>query len=80
NRQNVARELESKFLKIATETFCMTQEALVTTSISLGQDPDNYVRQLTRLQNLLSEIEAPVSDRHFTDIALQGITEEYRNV
>ncbi|CAN0561256.1 unnamed protein product, partial [Laminaria digitata] len=53
---------------------------LATTSISPGQDPDNYVRQLTRLQNLLSEMEAPVSDRHFTDIALQGITEEYRNV
>ena len=45
-----------------------------------GQDPDNYINEPTRLRNLLIEMEEPITYRHFTDIILQGLTEEYRNV
>ena len=44
------------------------------------QDPDNYINVLTRLRNLLIEIEEPFTDRHFFDIVLQGLTEKYRDV
>ncbi|CAN0462263.1 unnamed protein product, partial [Scytosiphon promiscuus] len=45
-----------------------------------GQDPDNYINELTRLRNLLTEMEEPITGRRFTDIVLQGLTEEYRDV
>ncbi|CAN0303785.1 unnamed protein product, partial [Laminaria digitata] len=45
-----------------------------------GQDPDNYINELTRLRNLLTEMKEPITDRHCTDIVLQGLTEEYRDV
>ncbi|CAN0599404.1 unnamed protein product, partial [Laminaria digitata] len=32
-----------------------------------------------RLRNLLTEKE-PITGRHFTDVVLQGLTEEYRDV
>ncbi|CAM9643466.1 unnamed protein product, partial [Laminaria digitata] len=48
--------------------------------LASGQDPDNYINELTRLLNLLTEMEEPITDRHFTDIVLQGLMEEYRDV
>lgn len=80
NGQKAVKELESKYLKITNETIRATQEALATTSMTSGQDPDNYINELTRLRNLLTEMEEPITDRHFTDIVLQGLTEEYRDV
>ena len=32
-----------------------------------GQDPDNHINELTQLHNLLTEMEEPITDRHFTD-------------
>ena len=31
------------------------------------QDPDNYIDELTRLRNLLTEMEELITHRHFTD-------------
>lgn len=69
-------ELESKQLKIANETIRAKQEAIATTILVPGQDPTN---ELTRLCNLLTTTEEPTLDRNFTEIVLQGFTEEYRN-
>ena len=80
NGQKAVKELESKYLKITNETIRATQEALATTSLTSREDPENYINELTRLCNLLTEMEEPITDRHFTDIVLQGLTEEYRDV
>ena len=45
-----------------------------------GPYPDNCIDELTPLQNLLTETEKPITDRHFTSIVLRGLTEEYRDV
>ena len=45
-----------------------------------GQDPENYISELTRLRNLLTEMEEPITDGHFTDIVLQGLIEEYPGI
>ena len=58
----------------------VTQKALATTSIASWQDPDDYINEFKRLRNLLTEMEKPITGGHFTDIGLQGLTEEYRDV
>lgn len=45
-----------------------------------GQDPDNYINEITRLRNLLPEMEEHIADRHFTETVLRDLTEEYRDV
>ena len=80
NGQKAVKELESKYLKITNETIHAAQEALATTSITSGEDPDNYINQFTRLRSLPTEMEEPVTDRHFTDIVLHGLTEAYGDV
>lgn len=70
--------MKLKYLKIANErdeTIRAKQEALATTSLAPAKDPGNYINKLTRLRNLLAEMEEPVTNRHFTDIVLQGPTE-----
>ena len=80
NGQAALRELESKYLKITNETIRATQEALAATSMKEGQDPDEYINEATRLRELLKEMGEPITDRHFMDIVLQGLTAEYRDV
>ena len=68
--------LESKYLKITNETICVIQGSIATTSLTPGQDPDNYINELTLLlRNLLTEMdgEEPVTDMHFTNVVLQGL-------
>ncbi|CAN0458294.1 unnamed protein product, partial [Laminaria digitata] len=48
--------------------------------LTSGQDPDNYINELTRQRNILTEMEEPITDRNFPDIVLQGLTEDYRDV
>ncbi|MEP0398849.1 MAG: hypothetical protein ABJD82_04170 [Marinobacter sp.] len=69
------KELESKYLRITNETIRATQEALATTSTTSRQDPNNYVNERTRLRILLTEMEEHITDKHFTDLVLQGLTE-----
>ena len=76
NGSKAVKELDSKYLKIPDERIRTTQEVITTTSLTPGQDPDNSINGLTRLCNPLTEIEEPITDRHFTDIVLQGLTEE----
>lgn len=42
--------------------------------------PTNYINELTRLRNLLTEMKEPITDRPYTHIVLQYLTEEYRDV
>ena len=43
------------------------------------QDPDTCINDLRRRRNLLNGMEEPITGRHVTDFALQGLTEEYRD-
>ena len=74
NGQKAVKELESKYLKRTNATIHATHEA--TTSMTSGQDPDNYINDLSRLRNLLTKMEELITDRYFTGIILQGLTEE----
>ena len=76
NGSKAVKQLESNCLKITNKTICATQEAIAATSSTCGQDPNNSINELTPLHNLLTEVEEPITDRHFTDIVLQGLTEE----
>ena len=52
----------------------------MTACMALGQDRYNYFNELTRLRNLLTEMQKPIIDRMLTDFVLQGLAEEYRGV
>lgn len=65
NGRNAVKELESRYLKITNEKMRSTQEAIATTSVTLGQDPDNYINELTRLRNVLTETEEPSTNSAF---------------
>ena len=79
NGQKAVKQLESKYLKNTNKMIPATQEALATTSMTSGQDLD-HINELTRLRNLLTEMEERITDRHFTDIVPQDLTEEYMGV
>ena len=79
NGQKAVKQLESKYLKNTNKMIPATQEALATTSMTSGQDLD-HINELTRLRNLLTEIDEPITDGRFTDIFLESLTEEYRDV
>ncbi|CAN0425279.1 unnamed protein product, partial [Laminaria digitata] len=44
------------------------------------EDPDNFIMQATRLRSRLAAVKEPVTDRHFTDIIVQGLPESYRDI
>ena len=48
-------------------------------SITPRQDPENYTSVLAGLLSLLTRMERPTTDRHITDINLQGLAEVYRD-
>ena len=62
------------------ETIRGTQAALAATSMAPAPTTTWYINKLTRLGNLLTQMEEPITGRHFTDIVVQGLTEEYRDV
>lgn len=53
----------------------VTQEALATTSMTPVTDPENYINELMRLCNLVTEMKEPFTDRRLSDIVRQGLTE-----
>lgn len=44
------------------------------------EDPDHYIMQAACLRSRLAAVKEPVSDQHFTDIIVQGLPENYREV
>ena len=36
--------------------------------------PDNYINELTRLHNLLTEMKEPISNRHFTETSFSKVS------
>lgn len=67
--QKALNKSESKYFKITNEMLRATQEAIATKSMTPGQGPDDFVNERTRLRNLLTETEEPITGRHCTDIA-----------
>ena len=51
NASKAVKELGSKSLKITNEAMRATQEAIATASLTPGQDPDNYIKELMRQRN-----------------------------
>ena len=80
NGQAAMQELESKYLRITNESIRATQRALAESNMTAGQDPDEYINEATLLRERLSEMDEPITDRHFMDIILQGLTDEYKDV
>ena len=78
--QAAMKELESKYLKVTNEYIRATQKALANTEMHLGQDPDEYINEATVLRERLTEMKEPISDRHFMDIILEGLTDTYKDV
>ena len=46
---------------------------LVNTSITEGQDPDNYFVEKTLASSELEKMGEPMSDRRFKDVCVQGL-------
>ena len=53
------------------------QAALAATSMESDEDPDHYIMKATRIRNRLAAVKEHVTDRHFTDIIVQGLPESY---
>jgi len=78
--QAAMNELEAKYLSITNESIRATQRALTEIQMEVGQDPDEYINEATLLRDRLHEMKEPITDRHFMDIILQGLTDQYKDV
>ena len=78
--QAAMKELESKYLSITNESIRATQRGLAQTEMQLGQDPDEYINEATALSEKLNMMKEPITDRHFMDIILEGVTDTYKDV
>ncbi|CAN0198582.1 unnamed protein product, partial [Laminaria digitata] len=74
------KELEEKYLRVTNETIRALQAKLAATTMEPNEDPDHYIMQATRLRSRLAAVKEPVTDRHFTDIIVQGLPESYRDI
>ena len=45
-----------------------------------GEDPDEYFLKAARYRAELRRMDEPITDRHFKDIIIQGISSEYDNI
>ena len=45
-----------------------------------GEDPDEYFLKAARYRAELLRTDEPITDRHFKDIIIQGISSEYDNI
>ena len=45
-----------------------------------GEDPDEFFLKTTRYRAELWNMDEPITDRHFKDIIIQGISREYDNI
>ena len=45
-----------------------------------GEDPDMYFLKAARYRAELLRMDEPITDRHFKDIIIQGISSEYDNI
>ncbi|CAN0527992.1 unnamed protein product, partial [Laminaria digitata] len=72
--------LEQKYLRVTNEMFRALQAKLAATAMKADEDPDNFIMQATRLRSRLAAVKEPVTDRHFTDVLVQGLPESYRDI
>ncbi|CAN0589493.1 unnamed protein product, partial [Laminaria digitata] len=56
------------------------QAKLAVTAMEPCAEPDNFIMQATRIRSRLAAVKEPVTDRHFTDIIVQGLPESYRDI
>ena len=74
------KELEETYLRATNETIRALQAALASTSMEPDEDPDHYIMWATRVRSRLAAVDEPVTDRHFTDIIVQGLPESYYDI
>ena len=80
NGQKATKKLEDKYLRVFNETIRVLQAELTAKSMEPNEDPDTYIIKANRLRRKLAAVKEPVTDRHFTDIIVQGFPENYRDI
>ena len=78
--QKAMKELEEKYLRLTNETNRAMHAELAATFMEPEEDADLYIMQATRLRSRLAANKDRVTDRHFTDITVQGLPESYRDI
>ncbi|CAN0488167.1 unnamed protein product, partial [Laminaria digitata] len=78
--QKAIKELEQKYLRATNETILAFEAKLAATAMEPDEDPDSFIMQATRLRSRLAAVKEPVTDRHFTDVIVQGLPESYRDI
>ncbi|CAN0593228.1 unnamed protein product, partial [Laminaria digitata] len=73
-------ELKQKSLRVTNETIRAFEAKLAATAMEPDEDPYNFIMQATRLRSRLAAIKDPVTDRHFTDIFVQGLPESFGDI
>lgn len=74
------QNLESKYLRVTNETICALHATLSASSLKPGEDPDNYRAKAKRISSRFAAAKEPVTDRHLTNIVVQGLPESYRDM
>ena len=79
--QAAMNQPEEKYLRVTNEAINALQAALAaTSSMESDEDPDHYIMKATHIRNRLAAVKEHVTDRHFTDIIVQGLPESYRDI
>ncbi|CAN0560278.1 unnamed protein product, partial [Laminaria digitata] len=78
--QKAIKELEQTYLRVTNETIRAFEAKLAATAMEPDEDPYNFIMQATRLRSRLAAVKEPVTDRHFTEIIVQGLPESYRDI
>ena len=80
NRQKAMKDLEDKYPRVSNEIIRALQAELAATSMEPDEDPDTYIMKANRLRRKLAAVKEPVTNRHFTNIIVQGLLENYRGI
>ncbi|CAN0595317.1 unnamed protein product, partial [Laminaria digitata] len=78
--QKAIKELEQKYLRATNETILAFEAKLAATAMEPDEDPDSFIMQATRLRSRLAAVKEPVTDRHYTDVIVQGLPESYHDI
>ena len=74
--QNAWQELHSKYMTATDEISRCKSAELVTTTMTSGQDPDEYFLPAFLLRDQVGNMGEPITGRNFKDIMIQGMTDD----
>ena len=80
NGQEPLLELTKKYFEVMDQTIRSKTAEPMATSMTDGQDPDEYFPRTTLVRGQVQRIGEHVSDRRVKDIMVQGLTTDYREV